>query len=116
MVKDVKIFKDTQIHLCTGNMHWDAKYFPQPDQFLPERFIKGSAIYNDQNHHALMPFGLGPRMCVASNFALTEAKLALITLYRQFRFSIAPNYEFKVKMGATVSPVNGVQVLVHHRK
>merc|ERR1711959_808454 len=101
-----QLYKGTGVHMDIHGMHQNPEYFPNPDKFLPERFIKWSDLYDKQNHKAYMPFGLGPRMCVASNFALTEAKLAIITLYRQFRFSIAPNYEFKVKMGATVSPVN----------
>ena len=112
-VKDIVVRKNEMVHLANQNMHWNPKYFPNPDQFLPERFIPNSSIYEDQNHQAFMAWGIGPRMCVAYNFALIEAKLALITLYKRFSFTLAPDYEFKVKMGATVSPVDGVKVNVH---
>ena len=62
-----------------------------------------------------MPFGLGPRMCVASNFAMQEAKLALITLYKRYRFEHNPLHCYKNALSITLSPVNGVEVLVHKR-
>ena len=36
--------------------------------------------------YAFMPFGLGPRNCVALRFAQEEMKLMLCTLIKQFRF------------------------------
>merc|ERR1719155_227369 len=72
-------------------------------------------LYDKQNHKAHMPFGLGPRMCVASNFALTEAKLALITLFKRYEFDLDPKWEFRTSMGVTLSPQNGISVLVTKR-
>jgi len=111
----VQIYKDTNVHLPLCNMHWSPTNFPEPEKFQPERFVKSSPIYGAQNHKAHMPFGLGPRMCVAYQFALTEAKLALITLYRKFRFAIEPGHDVKTKMNLTIGPSNGVRVLVQKR-
>ena len=36
--------------------------------------------------YAFMPFGMGPRNCVAMRFALEEVKLILCTIVKQFRF------------------------------
>jgi len=114
-VRDYVIHQGTDVHFGIRNMHWNPDYFPSPENFLPERFITGSNIYAEQSHKAFMPWGLGPRMCVAANFALMEAKLALITLYRRYRFSLDPAFKLKTKMGATVVPANGIQVLVAKR-
>lgn len=43
-------------------LHRDPKYFPQPENFDPERF-------NDENkkkiiHETYIPFGFGPRNCI----------------------------------------------------
>jgi len=47
-----------------------SKYFSQPDQFLPERWLKGSGY----KHHpfASLPFGYGKRMCLGRRFADLE--------------------------------------------
>ena len=36
--------------------------------------------------YAFLPFGTGPRSCIAKRFALEELKLALCTFVTQFRF------------------------------
>merc|ERR1712072_1490160 len=110
------IAKDTPLHMHTHSMHHNPQYFPFPSTFMPERFIPGSEVYELQNHKAFMPFGLGPRMCVAWNFAMAEAKLALITLYRKYSFEHNPKHEYKNSMILTLGPSNGVEVLVHKRK
>jgi len=79
------------------------------------RFVPGSEIYDLQNRKAHMAFGQGPRMCVAADFALTEAKLALITLYRRFRFDHNPEHEMKTAIAVTLGPTNGIEVLVRRR-
>ena len=97
-------------------MHWNPEYFPDPDKFLPKRFVKGSDLYDKQNHKAHMPFGLGPRMCVAYSFALVEAKLALVTLFRKFRFDHNPDHQLISAMNLTLGPKTGVEVFVHKRQ
>ena len=111
-----QLSKGTAVHMDIHGMHQNPEYFPDPDKFLPERFVKGSNLYDKQNHKAHMPFGLGPRMCVASNFALVEAKLALITLFKRYRFDHNPHHKYATRMGVTLGPVNGIEVLVHKRK
>jgi cytochrome P450 family 49 subfamily A len=55
-------------------------YFPQPNQFLPERWLK---ICNEhkqaQNHHpfASLPFGYGRRMCLGRRFADLEIQTVI---------------------------------------
>lgn len=47
-------------------VHMDPEYFPDPEKFDPERFSPENAP--KQNLAALIPFGLGPRICVGENF------------------------------------------------
>jgi cytochrome P450 family 49 subfamily A len=55
-------------------------YFPQPEQFLPERWLK--VCHEDkrtQNHHpfASLPFGYGRRMCLGRRFADLEIQMVI---------------------------------------
>ena len=111
----LRIFKEQCVHISTRSMSLNLEYFPDPDKFLPERFVKGSDLYDRQNHHAFMPWGAGPRMCVASDFALTEAKLALVTLYRKYRFVLDPVYKLELHFAVSLAPKNGVHVFVRKR-
>ncbi|XP_077284623.1 cytochrome P450 9e2-like [Arctopsyche grandis] len=62
----------------------DAQYFENPETFDPERF-------SDENKHKIkpftyMPFGLGPRNCIGSRFALMETKAVIFFLLAKFNF------------------------------
>lgn len=68
-------------------IHHDPKYFPEPENFDPERF-------NDENKNNIkpgtyIPFGIGPRNCIGSRFALMEIKAILY--YMLLHFSFEPN-------------------------
>ncbi|KAJ8728459.1 hypothetical protein PYW08_016844 [Mythimna loreyi] len=71
--KDFIVPKGTAIAIPVYAIHRDPQFFPNPDKFDPERF-------SDENKHnipmfAYMPFGIGPRNCIGSRFALCEVKV-----------------------------------------
>ncbi|XP_071652642.1 cytochrome P450 9e2-like [Temnothorax longispinosus] len=45
------------------SLHCDPKYYPQPEKFDPERFLKG-----DVDNLVFIPFGIGRRMCIGNRF------------------------------------------------
>lgn len=53
-------------------IHRDEKYYPNPDVFDPERFSEENK--KNVNMNAYLPFGMGPRACIASRFALLQLK------------------------------------------
>nr|AZJ25099.1 CYP9A121 [Cydia pomonella] len=58
--------------------HHDPQYFSDPFKFDPERF-------SEENKHKIkpstyMPFGMGPRNCIGSRFALCEMKVMIYQL------------------------------------
>jgi len=112
---NVPILKGQIVNIYTRGLSRSGKYWTDPDKFKPERFVPGSEIYHLQNHKAFMPWGLGPRQCVAADFALQEAKVALIALYRRFRFDHNPEHRFSLKFAASLAPKDGVEVFCVRR-
>ncbi|RZB40914.1 p450 domain containing protein [Asbolus verrucosus] len=63
-------------------IHKDPNYYPNPDVFDPERF-------SDENKDKIkpttyLPFGIGPRNCIGSRFALLETKILMFHLLTNF--------------------------------
>nr|XP_008197409.1 PREDICTED: cytochrome P450 9e2 [Tribolium castaneum] len=63
-------------------LHYSPEFFPDPEKFNPERF-------SDENKGKILPgsyipFGLGPRNCIGSRFALLEIKVLLVKLLAKF--------------------------------
>uniref|UniRef100_A0A6M2D5H4 Putative cytochrome n=1 Tax=Rhipicephalus microplus TaxID=6941 RepID=A0A6M2D5H4_RHIMP len=78
--KGVKVKKGDLITIPVYAMHHDPLYFPDPMSFKPERF-------NEENvssivPYSYLPFGGGPRNCVALRFALLAVNLAVLHTIR----------------------------------
>jgi len=65
-------------------MHHDARWFPEPLAFRPERFAADAPAVP---RGAFMPFGTGPRVCLGQHLALAE----MTVLAAQFlqRYTVA---------------------------
>ena len=73
----------------------DVRWFENPDEFLPERFM--GAIEKDIPKFAYFPFGGGPRICIGNGLAMMEAQLILASIAQRFRLALAG----PVEMGAS---------------
>ncbi|KAI1280327.1 Cytochrome P450 3A8 [Halotydeus destructor] len=72
-------------------IHRDPKYFPEPDKFQPERFLRNSADESPVKHpYSFLPFGGGPRNCLGMRLAIIEAKMTIASILKRYRFRIKP--------------------------
>ncbi|XP_072734054.1 cytochrome P450 3A12-like isoform X3 [Ciconia boyciana] len=65
-------------------LHRDPGYWPEPEEFRPERFSKESKESVDP--YTFLPFGAGPRNCIGMRLALLIMKMALVVLLQNFSF------------------------------
>ena len=72
-------------------MHRSPVYWYQPEAFMPERWLVEEGNELCPIKGAYRAFEIGPRNCVAQGFAMTELRVILALLVRQFDFS--PAYE-----------------------
>lgn len=86
--------------------HRDARWWPEPDSFLPDRWLDGSA--RDRPRWAYFPFGAGLRRCIGEGFAWTEGVLALATIARCWRLLRVPERPVRLDPLITLRPKNGV--------
>ena len=88
--------------------HRDPNYFPEPEEFRPERWQNGLAKRIPK--FAYYPFGGGQRMCVGDTFALMEVAIILATVGQQYRFTIDPEAVIGIKPQITLLPANAIPV------
>ncbi|XP_015214819.2 sterol 26-hydroxylase, mitochondrial [Lepisosteus oculatus] len=83
IVDDYWFPKKTQFHLCHYAASHDETEFPDPERFLPERWLRGGERY--QHHpYSSIPFGVGVRACVGKRVAELEMYFALSRLMQHF--------------------------------
>lgn len=112
-----KIPARTGIMIAIWAIQRDAKYWPRPEEFLPERWLPGNEDIACRNPNAYIPFGGGPRKCIGYRFALQEAVVALVTLYQRMCFRLTAGQQpLQLAAGITLQPKTGLQVTLHLRE
>jgi cytochrome P450 len=95
-------------------MHHSAKYFPEPKQFIPERFSKERE--GQIPRYAYLPFGGGPRICIGNTFAMMEARLLLATIAQSYRLTLDPGQTVVAEQMFTIRPKSGIRMTVAERE
>jgi len=75
----------TDIYLSPYVLHRTDRYWPEPDQFNPDRFAVSDKPKKDRPY---FPFSLGPRRCLGEYFSFLEMKIHLGLLMPRFRMSL----------------------------
>ncbi|KAK6173991.1 hypothetical protein SNE40_017351 [Patella caerulea] len=86
----VKGFLIPQGSLVYANLyacHLDSRYWKEPLQFKPERFLDDTGKVSKQAAATLIPFSTGPRICVGESLARMEIFLFFTNLLQRFSFS-----------------------------
>ncbi|XP_042203443.1 cytochrome P450 9e2-like [Homarus americanus] len=109
---ELKLHKGDIVQFPVWSIHHDPKYWPEPNEFRPHRFMPENRDNITTFTH--MPFGLGPRNCIAMRFALMEAKVALGKMILAADLQLAPGYEeMEVEFGVGIlRPKNGVNLIL----
>ncbi|CAG4936044.1 unnamed protein product [Colias eurytheme] len=87
-------------------LHNDPKYFPDPEEFRPERFDPELADPN--NKFVYLPFGEGPRACVGERLGLMQSLAGLAAVLSQFDVSPAPGAPRRPAANAAAAAVQTV--------
>jgi cytochrome P450 len=102
--------KGSEVILWLYMTHHDARWFPDPEAFRPERFSPEEVAARPKL--AYLPFGAGARACIGKVFAQIEGQLLLATLLQHHRFTLAPGFEPKIHPRVTLSPKNGMHMRI----
>ncbi|MDQ2684966.1 MAG: cytochrome P450, partial [Thermoproteota archaeon] len=95
-------------------MHHDARYFSDPEKFVPERWslrFKGSIP-----RFSYFPFGGGPRSCIGEPLAWIESIIILANIINIWKIKLDKNTD-KIKLHplVTLRPKNGIRMKISKR-
>jgi cytochrome P450 len=101
----------TLVAPCIYLVHRRPDVYPEPDRFLPERFLERPAAT-----YTWIPFGGGVRRCLGASFALYEMKTVLSRIVT--RTSLRPSEPRSERTGRrviTLIPNRGAEVVMDAR-
>lgn len=93
----------------------DARFFPDPERFDPERWREDPVRSGKIPRFAYFPFGGGPRVCVGASFAMMEGILLLAMIQQNYRLEVVPGYPVKMFAAVTLRPKHGIRVIAKGR-
>jgi cytochrome P450 len=82
-------------------LHRHRRLWSRPEIFDPDRFMPSAS---PPDRFTYLPFGIGPRVCIGAQFALTEAVLVLATLIQAFRIERADDMPVFPRAIVTTQP------------
>nr|XP_042126190.1 cytochrome P450 3A25-like [Peromyscus maniculatus bairdii] len=80
----------------TYPLHRDPEYWPEPEEFCPERFSKENK--GSINPYVYLPFGNGPRNCLGMRFALISMKFAVVRVLQNFTLQPCEETQIPLKL------------------
>ncbi|NWI07563.1 CP3AD protein, partial [Tichodroma muraria] len=97
-INGVTIPKGVVVTIPPYILHRDPEYWPNPDEFRPERFRKENKESIDP--YTYLPFGAGPRNCIGMRFALLTLKVAIASLLQHFTFQTCKETQIPIKLSS----------------
>jgi cytochrome P450 len=107
----LRVRKGDSVLVTPWVTHRDARLFPEPQRFRPERWLDSPP----PPRFAYLPFGAGPRVCIGASFAQTEAVLVLAALLSRFRFELARDPAVELQASITLRPKGGMPMTLKPR-
>src|SRR5688572_1535911 len=112
-VRGIMISRGSLVVVSPLVTHRDARWFPDPERFDPERWTPEAQ--GTRPRFSYFPFGGGTRMCIGDQFAWTEGMLLLTTLAQRWRAELAAGQRVAMKPMITLRPRYGMRMVLRRR-
>lgn len=108
-----RIRRGTTIFLSPYLTHRDARWYPNPEQFDPDRWSAEAKAARPK--YAYFPFGAGPRVCIGEQFAWTEAILVLASLAQHWQGHLQTDAPVVPQPLIVLRPASGIPMRLELR-
>jgi cytochrome P450 len=103
----------SEVVMWIYHTHHDARWYPEPWEFRPERWEKSEVAKRPKQSY--LPFSSGARACIGKMFAQIEAVLVLATLAQKVRFDLEPDHPVEMQPRVTLNPKYGMRMIARRR-
>ncbi|KAK7060083.1 hypothetical protein SK128_004423 [Halocaridina rubra] len=107
----VQLERGQPLLMSVWSIHRDPQHWPNPDSFIPERFLGNAKA--SSTPYTYLPFGHGPRSCIGLRFAMLSVKIGLMHLLTSMRLRPSEKSAYPVVLDPrvlTLQPKDGVYV------
>lgn len=106
----ITIESGTPIFIPVLALQKDPQYYPDPEEFIPDRFSSKNLAGTTFVDRPYLPFGEGPRLCIGLRLGKMQTKSGLVLMLQKHRYELAPRHigkELKMKSGSFLLAVDG---------
>jgi cytochrome P450 len=107
-VGDIAISAGSTVIVYVYGAHHAPRYWPDPETFDTDRFIKGNE--KQRTPFTYLPFGGGPRGCIGNHYAMLQILMILSDLLRKYDFQLAPGQTIEARPMVILRPKHGIRM------
>lgn len=105
----LELARGTGIVFTPVIVHHLAELYPEPERFLPDRWINLRP-----SPYAYHPFGAGPRLCIGAPLATAIIRIALQRMLTRYRLTVVPGSKIGAHIESTMLfPTHGMPMEIH---
>jgi cytochrome P450 len=107
-VGDIAIPQGSTVIVFVYGAHHAPHYWPSPESFDPERFLKANE--KSRTPFTYLPFGGGPRVCIGNHYAMLQILMILSELLRTYDFQLIPDQTIEARPMVILRPKHGIRM------
>nr|DAB41788.1 TPA_inf: cytochrome P450 CYP332A2 [Heliothis virescens] len=83
LTDELTIEAGTPVFVNVVSIHYNGDYYPDPEQWRPERF--NDSTDTDNHDFTFIPFGDGPRFCIGKRYAMMQIRAVIAQIIKKYR-------------------------------
>lgn len=108
MLGEYPIPKGSQVMIPIRAIHYDPKWYPNPEQFQLERWMEEA--HDERPRYSFVPFGGGHRVCIGEHFARLESRVVTTRILQKFTPESLMDAPPPLKLTITLRPLEPIRV------
>jgi cytochrome P450 len=107
-IGDIVIPAGSMVIVSVYGAHHAPRYWPSPETFDPDRFVKANEKLRTPFTH--LPFGGGPRGCIGNHYAMLQILMIVSDLLRRYDFELTPGQTIEARPMVILRPKHGIRM------